>query len=123
MIDRKRLGFYLSDLQPKKTILYGTWQAPFTSYVSFRLHEQPYKDGFDSTYVPYNGNYQMLGFGLVYTLKQGRAEIAARSNLWYMPAVNNLRDQACYNNNRLRHLAAIADASARLMPERICPPA
>tara|TARA_B100000949_G_C13929216_1_gene304114 strand:- start:203 stop:379 length:177 start_codon:yes stop_codon:yes gene_type:complete len=40
VIDRKRLGFYLSDLQPKKTILYGTWQAPFTSYVSFRLHEQ-----------------------------------------------------------------------------------
>jgi len=100
VVDRKRLGFYLSDLRPTETIRFGTWQIPFTSYVSFRLHQQYRKDGFDSTYFPYGGDHHMLAFGLAYTLKKGRAEIAARSNLWYLPAVNKFRDQACWNYNR-----------------------
>jgi len=96
VIDRKGLGFYLSDLPRREAIVYGTWERPFTSYLSFRMHQQMFKDGFDSSYFAYGSDYYMKAFGFDRSLNHGRAEIAVQSNLRYMPSAYKFRHHACW---------------------------
>jgi len=95
VLDRHRLQFTLSDLYLTDTIRIGAWQTPLISYLSFHLHDQLYKAGFDScgcfcSHSTVGRDY--FGAGPNSTFKRGRFEIPVLANLRYIPPCARIND-------------------------------
>ncbi|MBC8443200.1 hypothetical protein H8D79_00590, partial [PVC group bacterium] len=99
VIDRRRVTFTLSDLYMEDLIRLVAWERATISYLSFRTYQQLYDVGFDSA-----GNFcggdriktHFFGLGPRGTFKVGRFEIAARSNLQFIPPAARITDAAMY---------------------------
>ena len=95
LLDRRRVGFTLSDLHLDDTIRLGAWDLGRMSYTTFHVYDRLYGLGFDSTgrFIGPSGAYHdYFGIGPHSTFLVGRFEMATLANLRFMPPMARIAD-------------------------------